>query len=264
MTQYATMTTAVSVLDTLDHGTLGVIPWSCPVPYFGDLGAASVATVGINPSNREFTCDAGVELAGDVQRLPTLRSLGLSAWADADASHVREIVESCTHYFRSNPYDRWFRVLEQILIPSGASFYGKSPSACHVDLVPYATTAKWGTLRPIDQSDLLDASAETFAAMLRHSRVEVLVLNGRSVVRQFEMVTDAQLHVAPMPRWSLPRASGAHVQGFAYSGTIDALGGMPLGRSVKIVGYNHNLQSSFGVTSQVTGSIGAWLRHRLR
>ena len=31
-----------------------VIPWSCPVLSFGDVSNAKVATLGLNPSNREF------------------------------------------------------------------------------------------------------------------------------------------------------------------------------------------------------------------
>ena len=41
-----------------------VIPWSCPVPSFGDFSQATVATLGLNPSNREFVDESGKELEG--------------------------------------------------------------------------------------------------------------------------------------------------------------------------------------------------------
>src|SRR6266446_6786884 len=53
-----------------------VIPWSCPVPYFGDLSQSIVATLGLNPSNREFVDGSEIELDGPTRRLHTLKSLG--------------------------------------------------------------------------------------------------------------------------------------------------------------------------------------------
>jgi hypothetical protein len=41
-----------------------VIPWACPIPSFGDLTRARVATLGLNPSNREFVDERGNELDG--------------------------------------------------------------------------------------------------------------------------------------------------------------------------------------------------------
>src|SRR5258708_21046040 len=85
-----------------------VIPWSCPGPVFGDLGASYVATRGLNPSNREFVDQFGNELDGPARRFQTLTSLGLARWPDARASHIRKIWISCQNYFSNNPYDRWF------------------------------------------------------------------------------------------------------------------------------------------------------------
>lgn len=56
-----------------------VLGWACPVPFFGHLESARLATVGINPSNLEFTTADRTELTGPPRRLPTLSSLGLTA-----------------------------------------------------------------------------------------------------------------------------------------------------------------------------------------
>src|ERR1700738_3082657 len=45
-----------------------IIPWSCPVLSFGNPLTASVATLGLNPSNREFVDEAGNELDGPFRR----------------------------------------------------------------------------------------------------------------------------------------------------------------------------------------------------
>src|SRR5690606_8657466 len=137
--------TLVTLLDRLTDETAReaqVIPWGCPVPAFGDPAAARVATLGLNPSNREFVDDEGVELVGAARRFHTLTSLGLSSWDDADADHLDRILVSCRDYFTGNPYDRWFRRLDTVVSATGASFYDPASPACHLDLVPYATVRK--------------------------------------------------------------------------------------------------------------------------
>src|SRR5688572_10318103 len=126
----------VARLSTEAVRTSRVIPWSSPVPVFGNVRTAHVATLGLNPSNREFVDEKGIELDGAQRRFHTLRSLGLSAWKHARGEHMRMLVDSCLRYFVTNPYDGWFRRLENI-IGTRASFYGATPTACHLDLIPY-------------------------------------------------------------------------------------------------------------------------------
>ena len=49
---------------------------SLPVLFFGNIFEASVATVGLNPSDREYLDDRGAELRDDRRRFETLGSLG--------------------------------------------------------------------------------------------------------------------------------------------------------------------------------------------
>ncbi len=256
---------AATVLDCM-IGMSGsdLLAWACPVPYFGRLGRATAATVGINPSPREFVDGDGRELDGAERRLPTLRSLGLRDWSEADSGHLRAILASCDGYFDQRPYDRWFRVLDAILAPLGATYYGGSPSACHVDLVPYATAEKWGVLSPNQRRRLLSAGRSAAGMFVRDSAIEILVLNGQSVVREFETVSGARLRSEVVPDWSLPRTGPRHVPGVAYWGYAHRIGDIDLGRRVRVVGYNHNLQSSYGVTAGVQRSIGDWVAAEAR
>src|SRR6202790_4184532 len=183
---YSPVATLIDRLELYDLGDLGVIPWSCPVPCFGDLTTARVATVGINPSNREFLDEFGIELDGESRRLPTLTSLGLSRWADVESVHLRELVSACLDYFRRNPYDRWFTTLERILVKIRSSFYGEEPSACHLDLVPYATSVKWGLLPTEDRRELIRANIDALGLLLRELSVEALFLHGPLCVFSFE------------------------------------------------------------------------------
>jgi len=95
--------------------------------------------------------------------------------------------------------------------------------------------------------------------LLRDSPVRVVILNGRTVVEQFQYVAAAVLDKKEMPDWSLPRESGRDVAGFAYVGKISQLADVQLNRELLVLGYNHNIQSSFGVTTQAVNAIRDWV-----
>ena len=241
--------------DSLLAGTT-VIPWASPVPYFGDPSTSVAATLGINPSRREFQDGSGEELGEDSRRLHTLRSLGLSSWREAKDEQLRCIHEGCARYFRGRPYDLWFGRLEPILNRVDSSYYGGLSGACHLDLVPYATDRVWGQLNQQQRSRLLDVSGNALGLVLRDSPVNVLILNGRSVVRDFERTSRVRLGRRTMPTWSIQRGK---VKGIAFRGQVDSVAGISLGRRLLVLGFNHNIQSSFGVTSEVVSEVCDWV-----
>lgn len=254
-----TATTSVYRLARGDVRAHSAMSWTCPVPYFGRLQDSAVATLGINPSNREFVDVTGEELVGADRRFPTLGSLGLRTWEDASSLDVTAIVTACDDYFSVNPYQRWFDTLDALVRPAGASYYSAEHPAAHLDLVPYATHVKWGTLRPEQRRALLRSGQDLLASLLRDTRVELLVLNGASVVRQFEEVAGVALEREHNPAWDLPRNGSERVRGVAYTGSVDHLGDVDLGRSITVAGFNHNLQSSFGVTKKAMEAIARWV-----
>ena len=142
---------------------------------------------------------------------------------------------------------------------TGTSFYDGFFPACHLDLIPFATACKWTDLEPAQRIRLLRVAGDTLALLLRHSPVRLLVINGQSVVDHFQELAGIRLERIEMPEWSLPRQSGPGVLGVAYRGVVDALSGLPLGNRVLVLGYNHNLQSSFGVTNEVVNAIRRWI-----
>ncbi|ACC38497.1 conserved hypothetical protein [Mycobacterium marinum M] len=231
-----------------------ILDWASPVPFFGDVDQAQVATVGINPSNREFVDVAGQELRGSERRLSTLASLGLPRWSQVTGRHLSEIRRSCARYFKINPYRRWFDVLDRTLRAGQFSYY--DGSACHLDLVALATRDKWGTIDMRTRQNLINDGKSVLAQIIRDSSVTTLILNGRSVVTEFAALASVQLAAQPIDSWALPRKNGGDVNGYLFTGTICALGDVDLGRQVSVYGYNHNLQSSFGVTSTVIDRIG--------
>lgn len=251
-----------SLVQRLDDSTLSetsIIPWSSPVLAFGNVSNSRVATLGLNPSNREFVDAFGQELDGPLRRFPTLQSLGLARWSDVSTRHLRLMVNSCRAYFFRNPYDAWFRRLDHLISGTKASFYADSAMACHLDLIPYATSCKWTALTSRQRSLLVAMGGDTLGSLLRDSPIRVLILNGSSVIRHFQQISGIHLEKKAMRDWALPRRGSSSVPGFAYCGAVRALLGVTLDREVKVLGFNHNIQSSFGVTTHVTDSIRRWI-----
>jgi len=252
----------LDLIDRLNNPIISetkIITWSCPIPSFGDLYNSKIATVGLNPSNREFVDSSGNELDGNHRRFHTLKSLGIDSWSMIHESKVERIAEHCLNYFVRNPYDKWFKKLDYIISGTRLSYYFPSRQACHVDLIPYATSVKWVELSFNERYLILDLAGDTLGILLRDSPVELIVLNGQAVVDNIKKISKVELDKQHMPDWTLPRKSNGGVAGYSYRGVIESLGGINLNRKIKVVGYNHNIQSSYGVSAEVQTSIRNWI-----
>lgn len=236
----------------------GIISWGCPIVSFGDISKSRIATLGINPSNLEFIDTSGSELTGVKRRFPTLHSLEITDWLNVEEEHIEVILQWCNEYFQRNPYDNWFKRLDYIISGTSLSYYFPSSEACHLDLVPYATYDKWGNLSKADKSRLLESSIDILGSLLKDSPIDIIVLNGKSVVDHFGNLTDINYELEMMEDWELPRKNGG-VRGISYKGKINSVGGVKLNKEIHVLGYNHNIQSSFGVTTKVQSSIREWI-----
>ena len=258
-TVLSVLTTLIDRLDSDAVIGTDIIPWSCPVPTFGDLTSPQLATLGINPSYREFVDPSGEELQGELRRFHTLESLGLETWAEADARHLELILDTYRSYFFCNPYNAWFKKLDFAISGANVSYYDSPSTACHLDLIPFATIRRWTELSTQQRSSLVAVSGDTLGMILRDSQVRVLILNGSSVVKGFQSVAGVSLRAEEIPAWSLGRRSSANVKGVAYTGVAATVSGIKLDRQLKVLGFNHNLQSSFGVTMEVITAIREWI-----
>ncbi len=258
MTAYSAFASFLEQLEDEQVREAGIVPWACPVPYFGRISSAQMATVGLNPSIREFADPAGDELQGSTRRFPTLTSLGLRSWTEADASHVGAIANACNDYFTRNPYQRWFDILDRVLTEADYSYYSDERSACHLDLVPFATHSRWGALGVRQRQYLLMLAGRHLGSILIQTSIRMLILNGRSVIAHLSSISDAVFDVAAVDGWAL-RAGSRSVPGFAYIGTATRIGGVHFEAPLALIGFNHNLQSSFGVTRRVSRAIGTWV-----
>ena len=231
-----------------------VIEWACPVPYFGHAERARIASVGLNPSDKEFCDDAGHPLSDSRRRLATLDSLGLQHWSAAGAEECSAVAQACSGYFDlgSNPYWRWFRPLEAIFEDAGRGTL-KDGDACHIDLAPWATRKKWRDLGHAGQAALVERGERVLKALLESAQFEVLLLNGVSVVEGLARAAKIEL--------PLDCASGTHGTAKRLSLTFNSLGSIELGRPVTILGWNWNLQSP--IPKRTRESIAAWAARNL-
>jgi hypothetical protein len=249
----------ISSLTSQSLKNLDVIPWSSPILSFGDLESARIATIGLNPSDREFIDASGKELEGHNRRFHTLKSLGLKNWNAIEEEHFEAILLLYKEYFLRNPYDGWFKRLDHLISGTSNSYYFPSHTACHLDLIPFATFSKWMDLDQKKRNTLLEVSIDSLGLLLQHSQIGFVVLNGKTVVDNFEKFADVTFERTYMPEWNLPRKGNDGVRGYAYYGQIKYLGNTSLNRVITVLGYNHNIQSSFGVTREVQSSIRNWI-----
>lgn len=216
-----------------------VVPGSTPVVSFGDALSAKVATLGLNPSRAEFLDRGGNELVEHERRLATHRSLGTSDLAGASAAVVSEVFDKCRSYFSRNPYMNWFGRLEQILNALGASYH--DGSACHLDLVQWATDPTWGTLTTSCKKSLLREDAAFLETQLLHENIELLLVNGRGALEELRRTLKLSLS-------ELEPISGLSDQpARIFAGKIFD--------RIDVVAWSTNLQSSFGVKVELRSAI---------
>ncbi len=254
---------ALNQFNTQKLENLEIIPWSSPIISFGNIETSQIATLGINPSDREFIDVNGVELRNSERRFHTLNSLGIQNWTEADLNQLKQIDICTKDYFLRNPYDSWFKRLDYIIAGSSKSYYFPSHEACHLDLIPWATRVKWSNLKTKQQEKLLELSANILGSILKDSKIQVLVLNGQTVVSNLEKISSTGLKKKEILDWKLKRKTSADVKGYSYKGYIEKIGEIYLDEKILVLGYNHNIQSSFGVTSEVQSSIRKWISEQL-
>lgn len=211
---------------------LGIISGSTPVVSFGDPVESWVATLGINPSWSEFLDESGSLLDGRDRRLATLGSLGVERYEDLTPDHAVAIVDDCASYFERRPY-KWFQPLDQILTQAlGASYADRT--ACHLDLVQWATRLVWGILLAEDQDQLLRQDVGFLRKQLTTLGHQVILVNGKSVMSSVERTR--------LVRWQ-PVAT--------LTGPPDATFAVGGDGGTRFLGWTCNLQSQHGASRHV-------------
>ena len=171
-----------------------IVPYSTPVVSFGNPETSTVATLGINPSSREFLDDGMNLLSGSEKRLVDTEVLGLPREIESlNVEEAEEVIQGCFDYFETGKhYKNWFSPMEEyVLSPAHASYFSSASDdlqkACHLDLVQWATDPVWSKI-PDEriQRKLLESDFEFLRFQLTSFNFKKLFLNGREVIEQFE------------------------------------------------------------------------------
>ena len=222
-----------------------VVTGSTPVVAFGNLQKATVATLGINPSLHEFLGRDGTLLSGPKRRLATLSSLDVEDVASLEPDHIRRVIDDCATYFRPdrNPYGHWFNPLDEVLRTGlGVSFY--DDTACHLDLVQWATQPVWSALPNHVRQILLANGLPHLQQLLRRGNIRVVLLNGRQVIDHVLSARLACLH--PCGKLQV----NARLSCSLYCGESEM---------IRFIGWSSNLQSSRGIGKDFRSRLSVWL-----
>jgi hypothetical protein len=222
-----------------------VLDGSTPVVAFGDPDVAEVATLGMNPSAAEFL-DGGSWLSGDRRRLATLESLHSGSPESLTDEQVSQVVDDCVDYFHRHPNSRWFNPLNHILRWGlGVSYY--DDTACHLDLVQWATDPIWEEIPDRDvQRLLLDDGVGHLRRQLEAENVRLVVVNGQTVWDELAATGLATFHDV------------GHMSYGDSSWPVTLREGE--GAGVRFLGWTLNAQGSFGVRREDWDALADWLR----
>ena len=170
-----------------------IVKNSTPVVSFGNPYKALVATVGINPSSKEFLDKKNNILSPEQKRLVDLDSLNKTNLNQLDEDDAEKIIEGCYNYFKTGNHYKWFdQIEEHVLKPTGYSYF--DGTACHLDLIQWATNPVWSQIKSKDiQAMLLEHDKEFFIHQIQKYNFETVFLNGKTVVEQVEKLGIVEL-----------------------------------------------------------------------
>lgn len=141
-----------------------------PILFFGNAGAYSrspvrLLTVGLNPSSEEFPARR------PFQRFPLASSV--------TATDLDRYVSALSAYFRTDPYDSWFRNFEPLLTGARSNYYpGWASTVLHTDICsPVATNPTWSKLPQADQETLKMYGLPLWHALLEQLRPHIVVIS---------------------------------------------------------------------------------------
>ena len=213
-----------------------IVPSSTPVVSFGYPNKAIVATLGINPSSNEFQVGNGNKnlLGFGSKKLVDTEVLGVDSPKHLNREQALEVIKGCYSYFspQGKPL-KWFDPLQlHVLDPINASY--ASGTACHLDLVQWATDPVWQHKKMNKHSKkiLLENDKEFLKFQLSNYDFKYVFLNGSTVISQVEKLGIVKLEKVAEVR-------------FNRSGTMSHISRGNIG-SKEIIGWGLNV--GYGAT----------------
>lgn len=160
-----------------------------PILYFGNLdaykkSALKVMTVGLNPSNKEFTEDKN-DKNYRFFRFNAADSLNNYINNELSKNDIEMYSTALNSYFKtdvnSKPYRKWFDKNEPLLNGMKASYYNKQDcryEAIHTDIcTPIATDPTWGGLNNDTKKKIFREGIDIWCDLLENLEPDVVLLS---------------------------------------------------------------------------------------
>lgn len=163
-----------------------IVKRSIPVPFFGDIENARVATISLNPSFEEFESDNCL-LPKNKKRFVDRDLLGVPDSKTLNGVQATKVYDSLINYFHKNPYTGWFNWLEnKVGKKLGVSYY--NGTMVHLDIYPWATQKQW---KDLDKSELETSLKEykkskLLSNILTEKNFDYIYINGASVKNEIK------------------------------------------------------------------------------
>jgi hypothetical protein len=222
------------------------VPGSLPVLFFGDIFSAQIATLGINPSYREYLDEYGHELTRDARRFQTLASLQAPSRAElTDAQCEQAISTMCDYFQPGKPVYQWFRPLDLVIAAMDYAYAARK--AVHLDLIQEATTPTWSGLEkqsPLEASALLVADLPFLRWQLETFPLRAVVCNGKTPLRYACGLLNQPVNVDAIAQ--------GRVGGVTWYATRGHIGN----RALAVLGWNIPLTRPAGLTDQAKEKLG--------
>lgn len=153
---------------------IGIVKGSIPIVFFGNVEKAEIATLSLNPSNKEFKhkgkkrCVDRTELkVEDHQKLTREQS--------------ESVYQSLLLYFKVNPYKTWFNPMNNLFEKKRLEYY--NDKIVHLDISPWATSNKWNNLSPEVRESIIDTSI--IKNVIEKRGIKKLFINGKTTFNVF-------------------------------------------------------------------------------
>ena len=150
------------------RGEKWLVDPAVPVLFFGNLAGYEascprIATVGLNPSHREFPPD------DPFRRFP-----------NADTADAVAYLAVLSSYFQNRPYREWFDSYEKALNGMGTTYYGeeKNAAALHTDIGSvHPTNPTWSRLCDQDRKRLIREGAPLWRRLIEYIQPDILLIS---------------------------------------------------------------------------------------
>lgn len=166
-----------------------IVSGSTPITSFGNPSKSKIATLGINPSSKEFTTGSkNIKrlLPVKKKRLIDYESLEKKFGTYLTNDEAKKVVIGCHNYFENNNwYQTWFKPMEDyVLSQFGASYFSNSKvRACHLDIIQWATDPVWGQMTDLNtKQKLLEQDRKFLEKQLTSFDFDYILLNGAQAI----------------------------------------------------------------------------------